>query len=202
VARGRRTLGIQRAANFRRLEIAFALPLGDDAHNYMRQLQVTLLKKHGFPEGLTAPPHITLKLGFKTSDLGVYEAYLDELARTTPPFLVHLSGVDSFGEGIIFLGVEPNPVLEQLRRRVVCDLSQRFAIEPRPLEGDQFRFHATLAHGLPPRTFQREVQRLSQLAPRFAFQASSVAILCQAADHWITYRRAALRAPADVTART
>jgi 2'-5' RNA ligase len=136
-----------------------------------------------------------LKLGFKTSDLPMYEAYLDELARTTPPFVVRLSHVDCFEEGIIFLGVEPNPALEELRRRLVGELSHRFGIEPGPLEGDQFRFHATLAYGLPPRTFQREYHRLSQLNPRFAFQASSIAILCQTADHWITYRRAALRGP-------
>jgi 2'-5' RNA ligase len=192
VARARRTLGIQRAASSQRLEIAFVVPLADEARNYVRRLQVDILRRHGVNEGLTATPHITLKLGFKTAELDAFEGYLDEIARATAPLEVRLSKISYFDEGIIFVDVEPNPPLDRLRRTIVRDLADRFAVPPRPLEGDQFRFHATLAYGLPKKRFHQEYERLSRLAPSLRFEARSLAMLCHTGEHWITYRRAAL----------
>lgn len=189
----RSAFGIGRAANFKRLEIAFVLPLSDEAHNYMRRIQVAILRRRGTIGALTATPHITLKLGFKTSDLGGFEEYLDELARVTPPVDIRLNGFDRFEEGIIFLDVEPDPALEQLRRRIVQDLIVRFGIPPSPLEGDRFHFHATLAHGLTKRQFETEFQSVTGPAPHFTFKARSLAILCHMGSHWITYRRANLQ---------
>jgi 2'-5' RNA ligase len=191
-SRARRSLGIERAASLARPEVAFVLPLGDEAHNFMTELQVEILRRHGCNEGLTAAPHITLKLGFKTADLGPFAGYLDELARSTPPFEITMRGISSFEDGIIFLDVEPSASLDQLRRRIVRELSERFQIEPRPLEGDQFHFHATLAYGLPRKAFEEELALLSRMTPSFRFQAQTLAMLCHTGDHWITYRRAAL----------
>jgi 2'-5' RNA ligase len=197
VVRARSTLGIQRAANFRRLEIAFVLPLDDDAHNYMRGLQVGILKRIGATEALTAPPHLTLKLGFKAADPSRFDDYLDELARATPPFEIRLTKFDRFDGGIVFLDVEPNAELDRLRRRVVRELSERFGVEPRPLEGDRFHFHATLAYGLSPRHFASEFERVSRTTPNLRCMMQSMAILCHTGDHWFTYRRARLSGPHD-----
>ena len=192
VSRAKRSLGIERAETLARPEVAFVVPLGDEAHNYMAQLQVEILRRHGVNDGLTAPPHITLKLGFKTPDLARFADYLEEVARSTPSFEITLRGISSFEEGVIFVDVEPPPELHQLRRRVVRELSERFQIEPKPLEDDRFHFHATLAYGLPRRAFEEEVARLSPLKPAFCFEARTLAMLCHTGDHWITYRRAAL----------
>jgi len=192
VSRARRSLGIERAATLARPQLAFVLPLGDEAHNFMTRLQVEILRRHGVNEGLTAAPHITLKLGFKTPDLGAFADYLDEVARSTPALEVTLRGIGSFEEGIIFLDVEPTPALDQLRRKIVRELSERFQIEPRPLEDDRFHFHSTLAYGLPQKAFEQELARLSPMKPTFRFQARTLAMLCHTGDHWVTYRRAAL----------
>ncbi len=191
-SRARRSLGIRRVSDFRCIEVAYVLPLGDEAHNYMARLELEILKRNGVNDALTAAPHITLKLGFKTTDLGVFEGYFDELARSTPPFEIAMRGVSSFEEGILFLGVEPSPTLDQLRRKIVRDLAERFQVEPRPLEGDQFRFHATLAHGLSKEAFERERALLSRLSPSFRFEARTLAMLAHTGQHWMTYRRAAL----------
>ena len=192
VSRAKRSLGVERAETLARPEIAFVLPLGEDAHNFMTQLQVEILRRHGVNDGLTAVPHITLKLGFKTPDLAVFADYLDEVAKSTPAFEITLRGISSFEEGIIFVDVEPSPELDQLRRRIVRELSERFQITPKPLEDNRFHFHATLAYGLPQTVFEQEIARLSPLKPSFCFEARTIAMLCHTGDHWITYRLAAL----------
>ncbi|MFZ2650028.1 MAG: 2'-5' RNA ligase family protein [Burkholderiaceae bacterium] len=197
VAQFRRISGIQRASNFRHLEIAFVLPLNDAAHNYMTKLQVDILKKHGVNQGLAAPPHITLKLGFKATELGSYENYLDELAKTTAPVEIGLNNIGKFEEGILFLDVEQNHKLDHLRRRIVRELSSRFGVQPRPLEGDRYHFHATLAYGLGDRRFKDEYELLSSLAPKFHFKAKSIELLLHNGVHWVTYRRAALTGLSD-----
>jgi 2'-5' RNA ligase len=193
VSRARSSLGIPHRAQLSKPELALVLLVDHDAHNFMTELQVDVLKRQGVNEGLIAPPHITLKLGFKTPDLAVFALYLDEVARTTAPFEITMRGIGSFPDGVIFLDVEPSTELDLLRRRIVRELAERFGIEPRPLEGDQFRFHATIAYGLPEKGFDEERARLSQLTPSFRFRARELALFCHTGKHWITYRRAALR---------
>lgn len=192
VAHLRRISGIRRASNFRQLEIAFVLPVNHAAHNYITRLQVQILKRHGVNQGLTAPPHITLKLGFKARDLLGYENYLDEISKTTAPFEIGVGNIGKFEEGILFLDVEPNPDLDCLRRRIVSELANRFGVVPRPLEDDRYHFHVTLAYGLSNRRFRDEYRTLSSLVPKFRFEARSIEMLLHNGVHWVTYRRAGL----------
>ena len=193
VSRAKRSLGMDGAETLERPEVAFVLPLGDDAHNFMTELQVDILRRHGVNDGLLAAPHVTLKLGFKTPDLRRFADYVDEVASGTPALDMTLRGIGSFEEGIIFVDVERTTALDQLRRRIVKDLEERFQIAPKPLEDDRFHFHATLAYGLPQRAFEQELVRLTPLNPTFRFQARTLTMLCHTGEHWIAYRRAALR---------
>ena len=193
VRRARGTFGIQRAANFRRLEVALVLPLADEAHNYATRFQVELLRRLGQNDGLAAPPHVTLKLGFKTADLDAVAAYVDEVARETPPLEIRLPRFDAFDDGILFLDVEPTPELDRVRRRIVREVEARFAVPPRPLEGDQFRFHVTLAYGLPKKLFAAERARLlAERPPPLRFEARSIEMICDTGGRWTCYHRAAL----------
>ena len=193
VSRAKRSLGIDGAVTLAHPEVAFVLPLSDEAHNFITELEVEILRRYGVNEGLLAPPHITLKLGFKTTDLRPFADYVDEVARTTPPLEITLRGIGSFDEGIIFIDVERTAALDQLRRRILRDLAERFQIEPKPFEDDRFHFHVTVAYGLPQSAFEKELAHLAPLNPTFRFEAQTIAMLCHTGDHWITYRRAALR---------
>ncbi len=193
VTRAKRSLGIESAETLARPEVAFVLPLAEDAHNFITELQVEILRRYGVNDGLLASPHVTLKLGFKTPDLRPFADYVDEVARTTPAPEITLRGISSFEEGIIFVDVEPTAALDQLRRRIVRDLAERFQIEPKPYEDDRFHFHVTVAYGLPPSAFEKELAYLRTLNPTFRFKAQTLAMLCHTGEHWITYRRAALR---------
>ena len=193
VSSAKRSLGIESAETLARPEVAFVLPLSEEAHNFITELQVEILRRYGVNDGLLASPHVTLKLGFKTPDLRPFADYIDEVARTTPAPEITLRGISSFEEGIIFVDVEPTAALDQLRRRIVRDLAARFGIEPKPFEDDRFHFHVTVAYGLPQQAFEKELAYLRTLNPTFRFKAQTLAMLCHTGEHWITYRRAALR---------
>jgi len=184
---------IRRARNrgeFRNFEIAYVILVSEEVHNYMSRLQVQILKEFGVNPGLKADPHITLKLGFEASGLDPYERYLDELARETEPFEICIRDIGFFEEGIIFMDVEDNPPLEKLRRRILNELSERHGIEPYPLEGDRYHFHATLAYGLSKRDFAKAQRALRDTKVEFRFVLDTLALFCHTGDGWIAYKRA------------
>ena len=131
-----------------RYEIAIVLLLSDAAQNYARRTQLELLKQYRIEHGISAEPHVTLKLGFKTFDIHPIEEYFDQLAREIDAVEIMIRNFGFFDEGIVFLDIEPNPPLEDLRKRILSALRNKFSIQPHPIEGDAYHFHATVAHGL------------------------------------------------------
>ncbi|MEX8492483.1 2'-5' RNA ligase family protein [Sphaerotilus sp.] len=188
----RTLLGIGRQHNYRTLEVAVVLLLDDTAHHQARQRQLAVLRRHGVNPGLAAAPHITLKLGFKCRDPQAVADYLDELATRFEPLPVTLKDFDCFDEGIAFWDVVPDAALDQLRRTVVADLHTRFGTTPRPLEGNAFRFHVTLAHGLPAAAFRAERDALAREHAEHRFTGQQVALLVRCDHHWIDYKTVTL----------
>jgi len=186
----RRYLRARRADEFRSFEIAYVILVSDEAHNYMSKLQIDILKKYGMNPGLKATPHITLKLGFEASGLEPFERYFDKLVSEVEPFEICIKNIGFFDEGIIFMDVEHNPRLEKLRRRILKDLSEQHGVEPYPLEGDRYHFHATLAYGLSNRDFARARQTLKDIKVEFRFTLDALALFCHTGDEWIAYKRA------------
>ncbi|MEY4908600.1 MAG: 2-5 ligase superfamily [Pseudomonadota bacterium] len=188
----RALLGIGRQHNYRTLEVAIVLLLDETAHHRARQRQLAVLQRHGVNPGLAAVPHITLKLGFKCRDPQAIADYLDELAARFEPLPVTLKDFGHFDEGITFWNVVPDAALDRLRRTVVADLDQRFGAKPRPLEGDTFRCHVTLAHSLPATAFRAERDALAGAHAEHRFTAQQVALLVRCDQHWIDYKSVTL----------
>lgn len=188
--RVRRWLGVP--APVERVETAYVAFLSDEAHNYVRRLQLSIRDRYGSNPGLGATPHVTLKLGFPVADLAPFAAHLDELAAGTAPVEIRLRGFGFFEDGIAFLDVETNPALEQLRRRVLDELRARHGVQPYPLEGDAYRFHVTVAYGLGRAGFERLRGELARESVEFRFPLRALGLLCDTGTHWVTYRRASL----------
>jgi hypothetical protein len=177
-----------------RYEIAIVLLLSDEAQNCARRIQLDLLKRYRFEHGISARPHISLKLGFKTFDVEPIEEYFDHLVGEIEPVEVVLRNFGFFDEGIVFLDVDPNPVLEALRQRIIADLKDKFSILPQPIEGDAYHFHATLAHGLSKPDFDQVRESLRNELVCFRFMATSCALFFNMDGQWITYKQATLHA--------
>jgi 2'-5' RNA ligase len=178
------------------LEIAIVLPVSDEVQNYARRQQLALLQAYRIGYGISAPPHISLKLGFKVTDIAPIEAYFDELVATMLPLQVDVRNFGFFDEGIVFLDVAADARLDAARRRVLADLKDRFSIEPHPIEGDAFRFHVTLAHGLSAQDLESARQSLRGVEATFTFTTRSLALLCYVERQWVTYKHAVLRSAA------
>jgi 2'-5' RNA ligase len=172
------------------LGLGFVILVSEDVHNAMRRLQLRIVQEYGANSGIEGPPHLTLKQGFAAPAIEPFEQYLDRVAAEIAPFEITLRGIDAFDDGVIFLDVAPNPALEALRRRVVHDLATEFGVIPNALEGDRFRFHATLAQGLPRGAFERARQALRGVDVEYRFVCDTLGLLCDPGSGWITYKLA------------
>lgn len=180
----------------RRLTVALVLPLGGAAARWMLEQQLAMLQRHGCNPGLDAPPHVTLKMGFKVDTTAPVERYLAELAGALAPFTLRLQGIGRFDEGIVFLDVAPDAALEALRLRVLADLQARFGVVPQAIEDDRFHFHATLTYDLPDAALDAEQQRLTALAPTFDAAIDHLALWVHGGEHWVALDRQPLRGDA------
>ncbi|HEX9330598.1 MAG TPA: hypothetical protein VF896_01845 [Anaerolineales bacterium] len=74
------------------MKAAFALLANIEVHNVVRKLQWEIHQKyHMGTIGCCLPPHISLKQLFAISNLDPLEKYMNELAKTIPPFEVTLT---------------------------------------------------------------------------------------------------------------
>ncbi len=179
--------------NTNKMHLALVIPLDEATAHFATKLQIDILRKFGRNPGLDACPHITLKLGFDVSDIAPYEEYLEQLAAGVAPFQVSIKNFGFFDEGIMFLDVEPSPALENLRQRIVAELSEQHGIDGQPIEHGKFRFHVTLAYGLSSREFNQLQKSFSTRKAEFNFEAKHIDLFCHTGQQWVTYKRAMLR---------
>ncbi len=126
------------------MTIGFALMLDPRTHNYIRQAQIDLNKKFDFRISRQYP-HITIKSPFETEELEPFVNYLEQLAVSIKPFPVRLKGFGHFGERVLFLEVVENSILSKLHFRILEELGKKFGLEPHQFEGENIKFHASLA---------------------------------------------------------
>lgn len=173
-------------------DLAYVILVGEELHNYMRHLQVEMLREYGAWRGIEVSPHITLKQAFAVRDLEPFERYFDRLVAEIEPFEIAVRGVGVFDDGVIFMDVAHNGLLDSLRRRVVQNLSTEFGVRPNELEDDRYHFHATLAQGLPPSSLARARRALEGMQGEFRFVCDTVGLLTHTGRGWITYKRSAI----------
>lgn len=189
--------GIGRQNNYRNIETAIVLLLPDEVGNEVQRWQLGILRRNGLNPGLSAPPHITLKLGFKHEDIDALAASMAELAGRTAPLPALLKDFRHFDEGIIFLDVAPDKALERCRQAVVQMVSRQHGVSPRPIEQAGFHSHVTLTYGLPRPRFEQEHARFAAMPVQFRCVLDRMALLVRVDDQWVTYRSCQLAGPAS-----
>jgi 2'-5' RNA ligase len=169
--------------------LAVVIPLEGEAGNRAAGLQSELFRRFRALSAPDAWPHVSIKLGFTGPDPARVADWLGEVSRVTQPFEIGLGGIDAFDEGILFIDVLKVAELEALRERVLRDLEAGFGVCGHPIEGEAFRFHVTLAHGLRGRDFA--AAKAAYLKQRFhlPFMARHLELLLHAGTHWMTLAR-------------
>jgi len=176
------------------MQLGYAILLPDEIHNVLRRLQLTVARQCGGPHAaLQQIPHLTLKHPFDAKELGPLEAYFDQLVATVQPFEIRYCGINTFEEdGVIFLDVEPNAELEELRRRVLAELHEQFRIKPRDIEDDRYHHHSSIAFGLSPEQLATAVAALRPIAVNLRFTFDTLGLFYNTGDMWIVAKRARL----------
>lgn len=175
-------------------QLAIVIPLPDEIAHEVVKLQFSILRQFGMHDGLESQPHITLKMGFPATDMGAAVAFLEQQAARMTPMPLEIDGFDTFDEGILFLDVKPNPALEAVRQGLLHDLRSALGFAPLPVEGPGFRFHVTVAAGLPARDFGRLCDEFKARRMGFQFMARHLDLICHTGTHWVLCRRLRLAA--------
>jgi 2'-5' RNA ligase len=177
------------------MEIGFAILLYDESHNFARQMELALCNKFGLCWGLRQSPHITLKSPFDTDTLEPFVNYLESLAKEIVSFYIELNGFNYFEPKVIFLDVKENPSLKELHFRILKDLKKKFKIEPDKFEGENVKFHSSLAlEDVTEEKFKKAKEYLTKYKPNFKFKARTLGIFYHLGDAgWVIVRRINLK---------
>jgi len=169
--------------------LGYAILVSEEIFNWMRRIEVGLLRDYGANPGIKQPPHITIKQPFETDHIEPFEEYLDKLAEVIEPFEITLKGVGSFDQGVIFLDVIQDPRLKALQQRILSDLASR-RVRAAPFEDERYHFHATLATGLGNENFAKARKQLENVDAEFRFVFDTIALFMNIGPYeWIVERQ-------------
>ena len=88
------------------------------------QIKLLIQEQFGIKYALKSPPHVTLKMPFNYNEAkeSVLEAKLGDFLKGQKPLELTISGVGTFGQRVIFLGIEKTPELIELQSslKVFC----------------------------------------------------------------------------------
>lgn len=172
------------------MKIGYAILLNNESHNFIRQVQLELHQETGI--GLARQtPHVTIKSPFDTNQIDDFVNYLEELARRMKPIHLELEGFGHFGNKVIFLDVKKNQELEDWHGVILKELKEQFGVTPDPFEGENIKFHASIAGFNREESFQQAYDYLSQYQPKYSFSASELGLFYYLGEGkgWIVNRR-------------
>ena len=154
------------------MKIGFAIMLSNEAHNFIRNTQLDLHLQVGTGLARQAP-HITIKSPFDIEDITPYQKYLHQLSQSIQPFEVRCQGFGHFGQNVLFLDVAENEELKALHWRILNELEVKFGQKPHQFEGENVKFHASIAGFNQPDLFEKANSFLSGQEPDFTFMAKT-----------------------------
>lgn len=172
------------------MKIGYALLLNDECHNFIRRVQLELHQALGI--GLPRQtPHLTIKSPFETDDIKHHVDYLENLAAKIPPIELVFSGFGFFGQHVIFLDVQENQDLLDLHSRILREVNEKFGLTPHELEGNNVKFHASIAGFNNEEKFREAQELLMKYQPKFRCRATELGLFYYLGEGngWIVNRR-------------
>lgn len=175
--------------------LCFVILPDHDTHNYIRELELTLLEKFGISGAMRQSPHITIKYQFHTNDIHKFMDYLDKISSEIEPFDIELQGISGFEPTVMFMDVKENKRLMDLHLKILDDLKQ-FGVQPDKFDGANIKFHANFAVlDVTPNSFYEGLGMFKNANPHFKFKFDNLGILYYLGDErgWITLRKKRLK---------
>lgn len=137
-------------------------------------------------------PHLTLKRWFELDEAGMEEVHkvLDEFATSHTQSDYRLLGLNNFGEGVIYVDVDPSPEMSQTARDLMTALHGVKDMTFDEIDAIEDDFHATVAmRALKPFDFEETWNYLQTLEPLdFAMKFDNIAVLKKENEKWVPER--------------
>jgi 2'-5' RNA ligase len=163
--------------------IAIVMP--DHINRQVLEWKHYMLQQFNCKVALKSPAHITLIPPFQMPDAGRNDLtdILNRFAQQQNNFSIHIKDFAAFKPRVIYVGVQPNAALQQLKINAENELLQanRFRIkkEERP-----FHPHITIANrDLKKEHFRDAWQYFQQLSYETTFIAGNISLLRHNEDH-------------------
>ncbi len=142
-------------------------------------------EKFNSAKALNSPPHITLvppfKCDYETEKKILYS--LEEIAKSTKEFYITLNGFNRFGEKVIFVDVERNEELFQLRDKVMSYMES--ILPDLKNNSSKFRPHLTIAfRDLKKEIFPEAWKYFSKIEYYRIFKAPDIKLLRHNGKKW------------------
>jgi 2'-5' RNA ligase len=185
------------------MQAAFALLADHKVTNLVRKIAWQADQR--FQTGMKAAwlePHVSLKQSFEIQDFAGLEEYMQILAASLPPVVIHITGlqavpatIDGQESGILWFEVEQTNELRTLHTRLNRELEARFGPTPAEHDGPSYHFHMTVALGGQPfEVFKAAAQALGTPPIELYFTATVLALFVQyqpagRTSRYFTYKR-------------
>lgn len=91
------------------------------------------------------PTHFTLKYSFETKDIGEIESLATQFCEMYEKTSVKVGGFGSFPPRVVFIKIQPSKFAWKSYLDFVAELRNVKGISWREIEGENLRFHATVA---------------------------------------------------------
>jgi 2'-5' RNA ligase len=170
--------------------IGYALMLNNECHNFIREIQLELHQVIGI--GLPRQtPHITIKSPFEINDIKNHVEYIEDLSLRIKPIDIEFDGFGTFGNKVIFLNVKENQELHNLHWKIIHEVKEKFNLTPHEFEGENIKFHASIAGFNNEDTFRRAYKLLSKYQPDYNFKVTELGIFYYLGEEkgWMVNRK-------------
>jgi 2'-5' RNA ligase len=156
-----------------------------------QEIKTFLKDQFGIKYALKSPPHITLKMPFSynESKVDILEQRLTDFLKIQKPFKVKIEGVGTFGQRVVFLGIEKSPELISLQSglKIFCKKELHLVDE---LSDRNYHPHLTVAFkDLKGRQFEEILDIVRKRSFRAWYTVEDLALLKRVDQKWIIDRK-------------
>ncbi|MBL7471909.1 2'-5' RNA ligase family protein [Robertkochia sediminum] len=162
----------------------------EDIRSEIKVFKEEVLQDFGSGHALRSPAHITLQMPFHFEEAQESQLItaLASLAKSHHNFSCTAEGLGHFGDRTIFIAINPNTTLNNLRINLQVMLRETFGFGDKKLP-QRFHPHITIANrDLTPERFPACWDAFRDRTYTRDFGITGIALLKHRGDHWEVYR--------------
>jgi len=158
----------------------------------INRLKEEVARKYNSKAALRSPPHITLYMPFRETSKRIsrLQSILTSFSSKKKACKITLDGFGSFPPKVIFVGVTPEPRLNELQKDLCSTMAQQMNLHNANYKDKPFHPHVTIAfRDLKKNQYQEAWEYYRNQVFREEFYANELALLRHNGSIWQIYER-------------